>query len=222
MLRKSIFTSFLFVMLCFIFSACEKTVEIVKITTEFGDIYLYLYDETPNHKANFFKLAKEGFYNGTTFHRCIKNFVIQGGDPNSKDTDPTNDGNGGPAYTKAPDTYPDDETGKTYTINPEIKPSISHKYGSVAAARTGNPEMRSSGSQFYIVNNKKGTPHLDGKYTVYGEVVYGMDVVEKIADQPQDKSNNRPLKDIVMKVEIIKVKPSALMKKYNFKIPEHK
>src|SRR5438552_3008978 len=84
---------------CLLFAACEQTVEVVKIHTDFGDILLYLYDATPMHKANFFKLAKSGFYDGTTFHRIIKNFMIQGGDPNSKDNDPNNDGEGGPPFT---------------------------------------------------------------------------------------------------------------------------
>ena len=208
---------------CFIFTACEQEIEIVKIHTDLGDIYVYLYDATPIHKANFMKLAKAGFYNGTTFHRIIQNFMIQGGDPNSKDNNPKNDGEGGPEFKNEPNTFKDPNT-NTYTIAAEIKPEIRHKYGSVAAAREGdnvNPEMRSSGSQFYIVENKKGTPHLDNKYTVFGEVVSGMDVVEKIAIQPKDP-RDRPLKDIKMTVEIIKVKPSGLSKKYKWTMPSVK
>jgi cyclophilin family peptidyl-prolyl cis-trans isomerase len=205
---------------CFIFTSCEEKVEVVKIHTEFGDIILYLYDETPIHKANFMKLAKSGFYDGTTFHRIIQNFMIQGGDPNSKDADPANDGEGGPEFKGEPNTFKDPD-GKSYTIPAEIKSGIKHKYGSLAAARTNNPEKRSSGSQFYIVENKNGTPHLDNAYTVFGEVVYGMDVVEKIAIQPKG-ANDRPLKDIKMTVTVIKVKPHELMKKYNFTVPAHK
>ena len=184
---------------CFIFTACEQEIEIVKIHTDLGDIYVYLYDATPIHKANFMKLAKAGFYNGTTFHRIIQNFMIQGGDPNSKDNNPKNDGEGGPEFKNEPNTFKDPNT-NTYTI----------------AA-----EMRSSGSQFYIVENKKGTPHLDNKYTVFGEVVSGMDVVEKIAIQPKDP-RDRPLKDIKMTVEIIKVKPYGLSKKYKWTMPSVK
>jgi len=207
----------------FFFTACEQEIEIVKIHTDFGDIYVYLYDATPIHKANFIKLAKSGFYNGTTFHRVIQNFMIQGGDPNSKDNNPKNDGEGGPEFKGDPNTFKDSMS-NTYTLAPEIKDNIMHKYGSIAAARESddiNPKMRSSGSQFYIVERKNGTPHLDKKYTVFGEVVSGMEVVEKIAVQPKDPSNNRPLKDIKMTVEIIKVKPKLLAKKYKFVIPSH-
>lgn len=164
---------------------------LVKIKTQYGDIVVYLYDATPKHKANFLKLTKEKFYDGTTFHRIIKNFMIQGGDPNSKDADPTNDGQGGPGYT----------------IDAEINPLIKHKYGALAAARLGdqmNPEKKSSGSQFYIVNNKGGTHFLDNQYTVFGEVVSGMEAVELISNVQTDGANNRPLKDVKMTVEIVK------------------
>jgi cyclophilin family peptidyl-prolyl cis-trans isomerase len=205
------------------FSSCEEEVEIVQIKTDFGEMLVYLYDATPGHKANFMKLAKEGFYDGTTFHRIIQNFMIQGGDPNSKDNDPNNDGQGGPAYTGAEGTFPSHD-GKSYTIAAEIKPDFKHKYGSIAAARMGdnvNPEKRSSGSQFYIVVNKNGTPHLDNNYTVFGEVVSGMEVAEKIVSQPKNQMD-RPTKDIKMDINIIKVKPSQLDKKYKWKMPEHK
>jgi len=161
---------------------------LVKIKTEYGDIVVYLYNATPKHQANFLKLAKEKFYNGTTFHRVIKNFMIQGGDPNSKDNDPNNDGMGGPGYT----------------IDAEINPLIKHKYGVIAAARDNNPEKKSSGSQFYIVNNKQGTPFLDNNYTVFGEVISGMEAVELISNVATSPGNNRPLKDVKMTVEVIK------------------
>jgi len=185
----------------------KKQVEVVQISTSYGKILIWLYDETLLHKQNFIKLANEGFFNNTTFHRIIKNFVIQGGDPNTKDSDSLNDGNGGPGYT----------------IPAEIKPDkYSHKYGAVGAAREGdqiNPERSSSGSQFYIVINKNGTPHLNGGYTVFGVVFVGMEVAEKIADQPKSKVNNRPYTDIKMKVKIIKMSPAKLLKKYNFAVP---
>jgi peptidyl-prolyl cis-trans isomerase B (cyclophilin B) len=236
--------SLLFILLSLLLSGgCGDFIELVKISTPQGDIYVYLYDETPIHKNNFLKLAREGFFDGTTFHRVIKNFVIQGGDPYSKDADTTNDGNGGPAYTGAENTFPDPENKTVYSIPAEIKSNIYHRRGVFAAARSSddiNPEKRSSGSQFYIVlgkvytphkldsyavarkltlNQKQkdiyttigGTPHLDGKYTVFGEVVSGMEVAEKIADQ-QKNAQDRPLKNIPMKVEIIKVKRSQLAK----------
>jgi peptidyl-prolyl cis-trans isomerase B (cyclophilin B) len=243
--------SLLFILLSLLLSGgCGDFIELVKISTPQGDIYVYLYDATPGHKANFLKLAKEGFFNGTTFHRVIKTFVIQGGDPYSKDADTTNDGNGGPAYTGAANTFPDPENKAVYSIPAEIKPNIYHRRGVFAAARSSddiNPEKRSSGSQFYIVlgkvftpakldsyavarkltlNEKQkeiyttigGTPHLDGKYTVFGEVVSGMEVAEKIADQ-QKNAQDRPLVDMPMKVEIIKIKRGQL-KKYGMKVKQ--
>jgi len=162
---------------------------LVRIKTEFGDIVIYLYDATPKHKANFLKLAREKYFDSTTFHRVIKNFVIQGGDPNSKDKDTTNDGDGGPPYL----------------IDAEFNPLIKHKYGAVGAARDGddvNPLRKSAGSQFYIVINQNGVSRLDGKYTVFGEVLSGMDVAEKIALVPKNKKD-RPLKDVRMMVDVI-------------------
>ena len=163
---------------------------VVEIQTDFGKIVVYLYDATPQHKANFLKLANDKFYDGTTFHRVIKNFVIQGGDPNSKDNDPANDGQGGPGYE----------------IPAEFNPKLLHKYGALAAARQPdqvNPQKKSSGSQFYIVVNPKGTHFLDGNYTVFGEVISGMDVAEKITQVATDGANNRPMKDIKMTMKVI-------------------
>ena len=232
----------------------------VTLKTTMGDIKLKLYNETPLHRDNFVKLAKKGYYNGLLFHRVIKNFMIQGGDPDSRHARKGQLlGNGGPGYT----------------IPAEIRPHLFHKKGSLAAARMGdkiNPEKTSSGSQFYIVQGKTfsdqeldqiekridqtnqnaifyyfqkqvtkemksasgktdqqklmqevqiraadslehykpfhfsdiqrktykttgGAPHLDGNYTVFGEVVSGMDIVDKIASMPTD-NNDRPLEDI--------------------------
>ena len=236
----------------------------VKIQTKMGDIVVRLYDETPLHRDNFVKLVQEGYYNGTLFHRVIKDFMIQGGDPDSKGA-PTGKalGMGGPDYT----------------VEAEIKPGLIHKRGALAAARQGdevNPERRSSGSQFYIVWGQQykegqpgqldkqmkmqalntvfnrlaterkaqimelrrnrdraglqelqdelealahaevesqkpglselqrqtyttlgGTPHLDGQYTVFGEVVEGLDIVEKIQNAATGR-NDRPVEDITM------------------------
>ncbi len=236
----------------------------VKITTTLGNITVRLYDETPLHRDNFLKLAKEGYYNGTLFHRVIKDFMIQGGDPDSK---------GAPAGKALGMGGPD------YTIEAEIKPGLIHKRGALAAARQGdevNPERRSSGSQFYIVWGQQykegqmgqlakqmkmqalntvfnrlaterkaqimelrrnrdraglqelqdelealanaevesqqlglselqrqtyttlgGTPHLDGQYTVFGEVVEGLDVVERIQHAATGR-NDRPVEDVAM------------------------
>ena len=239
----------------------------VKIQTMFGDIIVRLYDETPIHRANFIKLAKEGYYDGTLFHRVIKDFMIQGGDPDSK---------GAPAGKMLGVGGPD------YTLEAEIKPDLLHKRGALAAARQGNevnPERRSSGSQFYIVwgqvynegqlrqfskqlrmqkiqdafnalasehrteimqmrrernrvglqelqdrlaveaENKVGkegltdkqlkqystiggTPHLDGQYTVFGEVEEGLEIVEMIQATATGRAD-RPIDDIEMKMTVI-------------------
>jgi peptidyl-prolyl cis-trans isomerase B (cyclophilin B) len=184
----------------------------VLLKTTFGDIVIALYDDTPGHKANFEKLVKDHFYDGVLFHRIIKGFMIQGGDPNSK-------------TAKAGQQLGDGDVG--YTIPAEFVPTRYHKRGAVAAAREGdqvNPQKASSGCQFYIVdgtvydNDKMtmiaqrtgktftpeqiqayttvgGAPWLDGDYTVFGEVVKGMEVVDKIASQQKDGSD-RPVEDI--------------------------
>jgi len=191
----------------------------VLISTNFGDIKIKLYDETPLHRDNFLKLAKEGYLNGTLFHRVIKNFMIQGGDPDSKNAKQGQVlGNGGPSYN----------------IPAEFVAKYFHKRGALAAAREGdevNPNKESSGSQFYIVQGRKydditldaietnfnkkftteqrqiyktigGAAHLDGNYTVFGEVIEGMEVVDKIANVAVD-GDNRPKEDIKMTVTII-------------------
>ena len=127
-----------------LFPTENRTEEVVVISTSYGDMIVRLYDVTPEHKSNFLKLTKEGFYDSTTFHRVIEGFMIQGGDPNSKDDNLRNDGQGGPGYT----------------LPAEIVRGYIHKKGALAAARMGNdtnPDMRSSGSQFYIVHGRKRT-----------------------------------------------------------------
>ncbi|UOQ53186.1 peptidylprolyl isomerase [Hymenobacter cellulosivorans] len=182
----------------------SKKDQVVTISTPQGDIRLILFDETPLHKQNFLKLAQGGFYNGTTFHRIIQNFMVQGGDGNSKDADPNNDGMG-----------PNNDV----TIPAEIRPEFSHKFGAVAAARQGdmvNPTKASSSSQFYIVQNHNGTPHLNGGYTVFGQVISGLDVVDKIAAQPKDM-RDRPTTDIKMTVKVEKLKKKKITELYGYK-----
>ena len=153
--------------------------EVAVIETDFGRIvFTFDLDNAPIHASNFKRLSIAKYFDGTTFHRVISDFMIQGGDINSRDSDPTNDGMGGPGYT----------------IEAEIHNN--HKRGSIAAARTNNPEKRSSGSQFYICH--VDIPHLDGLYTVFGQIIEGMDVVDKIAAVNTDQ-NDRPLIDVVMK-----------------------
>jgi cyclophilin family peptidyl-prolyl cis-trans isomerase len=135
--------------------------------------------------ANFIKLAKEGFYDGTTFHRVIPGFMIQGGDPNSKDNDRSNDGRGGPGYE----------------IPAEIKRD--HTRGTLATARKGddvNPQKKSSGSQFFI--NVKDNDFLNHEYTVFGKVIEGLDVADKIVGADRDRNDN-PVEKVEMKVRIL-------------------
>jgi len=151
------------------------------IETKFGNIKLRFFpDVAPNHVNNFIELAKKGFYDGTTFHRVIPGFMIQGGDPNSKSTDRSTHGLGGPGY--------------------ELKAEFNskhHKRGTLSMARSVNPD--SAGSQFFIC--VADLPALDGQYTVFGEVVSGMEVVDKIVSQPRDRMDN-PFERIVMQVRI--------------------
>lgn len=190
---------------------------LVLIQTDLGAIKVKLYNETPKHSANFIKLVTENFYDSLLFHRVIKDFMIQGGDPQSK-------------HAAAGAMLGNGDVG--YRIPPEFVDTIIHKKGVLAAARDDNPEKASSGCQFYIVQGKiftddelnmiqtrtgkklndkqrmiyktiGGTPHLDGSYTVFGEVVEGQDVVDKIAAVQRD-ANDRPVKDIRMKMTLIK------------------
>ena len=200
----------------------------VLLQTNMGDIAIRLSDSTPLHRDNFLKLVKEGFYDSVLFHRVIKNFMIQSGDPNSKNAPAGQPlGNGSPGYT----------------IPAEFRTTLFHKKGIIAAARQGddvNPMKESSGSQFYItqgkiftdagldsvetfrLNGRKippgqrevyktigGTPHLDQNYTVFGEVVKGLDVVDKIATVPTSRAQDRdrPLENVVIvKATLIKRK----------------
>ena len=151
--------------------------KVIEISTDFGEMYPHLYDDTPLHYNNFDSLVNVGYYDSTEFHRCIVDFMIQGGSPSSKDDNRNNDGSGGPGYTIAAEI----DTTKH-----------KHDFGALAAARTGNmsnPTRRSNGSQFYIVTNDNGTPHLDGEYSTFGRVLAGMDVAKTIALQPQNSKN---------------------------------
>ncbi len=151
------------------------------IETKFGSIDLKFFPElAPNHVDNFIKLAKKGFYDGTTFHRVIPGFMVQGGDPNSKNPDRSKHGMGGPGYS----------------LKAEFNDKP-HKRGILSMARSSNPD--SAGSQFFI--SAADSFFLDRKYTVFGEVVSGMDVVDKILIQPRDKRDN-PVDRIEIKVKI--------------------
>jgi cyclophilin family peptidyl-prolyl cis-trans isomerase len=259
-MKSSSITKFFLLVSAMLLTNCSaKGPAKIIIYTEYGDIELQLYEKTPLHRDNFIKLVNEGFYNGTLFHRVIKEFMIQGGDPNSKNAKPdARLGTGDPGYT----------------IPAEFVPEYIHKRGALAAARTNNPMKASSGSQFYIVQGKPqtdndiimieaqfgqtranqmftqfikneeeamqkagqtvdpnvaqerarqkasawlrenpyhmsdadrqvyktigGTPKLDGEYTVFGEVIKGMEVVDKIAEL-ETNDFDRPKKDVKIK-----------------------
>jgi len=262
---------------------------VVTITTKYGDMVAILYDETPKHKVNFIKLAKQHYFDGTLFHRVIKEFMIQGGDPDSKTVKPGGQlGNGGPGYN----------------IPAEINPKFFHEKGALSAARLGdaqNPTKASSGSQFYIVQGHKclpyeidqikidqgklgaglqqiladpankalkdslvqlratgdmegfqekvlslipkierttgtrvnrevpaeviktytevgGAPHLDGEYTVFGKVIKGFQVIDKIASLPGNESD-RPLEDVSMVVSVEELPKSKITREYGYQYP---
>ncbi|MDN5205201.1 peptidylprolyl isomerase [Fulvivirgaceae bacterium BMA10] len=278
--------NFALLALSFLFMAasCQTEKEyLVTIKTPYGDMKAILYDETPKHKENFIKLAKEGFYDSLLFHRIISEFMIQGGDPNSKNAAP-----GIPLGSGGPD----------YTVPAEFKKHLFHKKGALAAARTNNPEKASSSCQFYIVQGKVwsneeltsdmnalgqaaqqmmarpeydslkqvfvdaynsggqeaygkklieckgiiakemnvkvdkdvpadrleayttigGAPHLDDEYTVFGIVVEGLDIIDKIAEQPRD-GRDRPNENITMVVELEEVSKKKITKTYGYQYP---
>ena len=153
------------------------------IATNLGTIKVKLYKKTPLHRANFERLALTGYYDGLLFHRVINGFMIQGGDPLTRDTSMVAKyGTGGPDYT----------------VPAEFVPEYKHKKGALAAARKGdaaNPLRESSGSQFYIVQNEAACAALDGDYTVFGETISGLDVIDKIAAVQTDQKD-RPLNDV--------------------------
>jgi len=173
--------------------------DIVQISTTYGDMYVWLYKATPLHRDNFLKLAKEEYYDNTTFHRIIVDFMIQGGDPNSKDNDPNNDGNGGPGYT----------------IPAEIRDTIKHERGALGAARNNNPTKASSGSQFYICHSTSGTANLNNNYTVFGMIMKGLNVIDSIVKQPKN-TNDRPYTDIKMQVKVLQKTMTEIKADYNY------
>jgi len=186
-MKKTILLYLSLILLFLGISACQpQKKEIHKqigvIQTNMGDIKIKFYPDTaPKHVENFIKLAKSGFYDDTTFHRVIPDFVIQGGDPNSKDNDRSNDGSGGPEYT----------------IQAEFNDKP-HLRGTLSMAR--GEDADSAGSQFFIC--LKELPDLDHNYTVFGEVISGMDIADKIAQVKTDENDN-PIKPVIIKKIII-------------------
>ena len=168
-------------------NAFTQKYEVGQIKTPQGEILIWLYDQTPKHKASFIQLAKAGYWDSFTFNRVVPNFVIQGGCPDT------------------PEGFKD----ITMLLKPEFNSKLIHEYGTFAVGRDNNLAMLSARCQFYIVQNKKGLARLDNKYTVYGKVIKGMDVVDKIVNLPRDKKD-APLTPITMDVNIIKLKKKAL------------
>ena len=167
------------------------------MVTSHGTMRLKLYNMTPKHRDNFVKLVKEHYYDGLRFHRVIEGFMIQGGDPYSRDTSKIDLwGQGGPDYT----------------VPAEFVNQYWHKKGAIAAARKGdmaNPTKASSGSQFYIVHDENACLHLDGQYSIFGEVIEGLDVIDKIATVPTDYYD-RPLEDVfILSVTPVEAEPEV-------------
>jgi peptidyl-prolyl cis-trans isomerase B (cyclophilin B) len=284
-MKRLFFLSFL--LLTGLTGCSQKTDHVVTIKTKFGDMVAILYDETPKHKENFIKLAKDHFYDSLLFHRVMEGFMIQGGDPESKKAKSGQRlGTGGPGYT----------------VEAEINPKFYHEKGALSAARLGdqmNPAKASSGSQFYIVQGKKlkeseikidqqkfnmamqqffqkpenklyydslgklfqtrnaeayeayilslkpiveqqlgvsteknvspelvkayttvgGTPNLDGQYTVFGKVIKGLEVIDKIAAVQRDPAE-RPLEDVRMMISVEELSKKKIEKLYGYKYPE--
>ena len=159
------------------------------IITNFGTMRIKLYDKTPLHRENFIKLVNEKYYDGVRFHRVIESFMIQTGDPYSRELSLVNQwGTGGPDYT----------------IPAEFVNEYYHKKGALAAARKGdmaNPKKASSGSQFYIVHDENNCLHLDGQYSIFGEVIEGLDIIDKIATVSTDMYD-RPYEDVIIETII--------------------
>lgn len=288
MSSKRLFLVLLTVTFFLVTGCAQKTDHLVTIKTRYGDMVAILYDETPKHKENFIKLAKEHYYDSLLFHRAIQGFMIQGGDPDSRTASHSKRlGNGGPGYT----------------LPAEFHPKFFHERGALSAARLSdamNPEKASSGSQFYIVQGTKhresqirldqqkftralqqffqnpenksyydsintffrsgdekgyeayiaglkpviekqlgislekelspelvkayttvgGTPQLDGQYTVFGKVIKGLEVIDKIAAQPRDP-NDRPLEDVRMTVTVEEMPRKKIEKQYGYAYPEN-
>ena len=219
--------TFVLALCCTVVFAAKPKHQYVRVKTGQGECIIMLYNQTPRHRDNFIKLVKAHFYNGTLFHRVINSFMIQGGDPDSKNAAPGKElGNGDVGYT----------------VPAEFRDSLFHKKGVLAAAREDNPDKASSGCQFYIVQGKTftdpqldsleikrlhfklpvwqrevykqlgGTPHLDRKYTVYGEVVQGLSLVDTIAVTPTD-ANDRPSTNIAMTVSLLKRREARKLEK---------
>ena len=167
----------------------KKQYEIAQIKTSYGEILIWLYDETPKHKASFIQLARAGYWDSLSFNRVIPNFVAQGGCPDTEEG------------------FKDPE----YLLEPEINKTLLHDYGAVGAGRDNNSGKISARCQFYIVQNKNGVHRLDNDYTIFGKVIKGMNVIDSITNVKRDKKDE-PLQKITLDVNIIKMSGKQLSK----------
>ena len=166
------------------------------VKTSLGEMYFWLYNETPKHKEKFIELANAKHYDQFTFNRVVNDFVIQGGCPDSVQ------------YFKD----------SPYLLDPEFNDSIKHVYGAMGMGRDNNPEKRSNACQIYIVSKESGLPKLDGDYMIFGIIIKGKNVLENIESQQTD-SNNKPLENISMEVQIVNLTENELMSNFSFELP---
>jgi peptidyl-prolyl cis-trans isomerase B (cyclophilin B) len=181
----------LIILFAVLFSSCktEETLPIGQIITPHGEMLFKLYDETPGHKASFIKLANENYWDTLTFNRVIKDFVIQGGCPDT------------------PEGFGD----SPYLLQPEFIDTIKHIFGALGAGRDGNAEKLSAGCQLYIVHNKNGLPRLDGDYMIFGQMIKGFEVLDKIASVKTDTLDT-PLIAVPMGVNVIQLSIEEIKK----------
>lgn len=173
----------------------DETFPIAHIETRLGSMFFWLHDETPNHKSKFIELAHAKHYDSFTMNRVVKNFVIQGGCPDSVQY-----------FENSP-----------YLLEPEFNDSLGHIYGALGIGRDNNPDKLSNVCQFYIVNKETGLANLDGNYMIIGQIIKGKDVLEKI-EAENTNNNDMPLEDIPLKVSILEVTELNLKSNYQFDI----
>ena len=176
-----------------IWSFFEEKIPVGQITTPYGEILIALDERTPRHRESFIELAEAGYWDSLSFNRVIPNFVSQGGCPDT------------------PEGFKDPE----YLLEPEFNPELKHVYGAVGAGRDDNPGKLSARCQFYIVQNPNGIPRLDGDYTIFGQVIKGMDIVDRIVAVPRD-GLDEPQTPITLSIKIIYLSKVEVEKLGNF------
>ncbi|MFC3415257.1 peptidylprolyl isomerase [Algoriphagus hitonicola] len=187
-----IIQTFILFLITLLSGICQDKSPIGKITTPMGEIYLSLDERTPAHRDSFIQMAEAGYWDSLTFNRVIPDFVAQGGCPDT------------------PEGFNDPE----YLLEPEFHPELKHVYGALGAGRDDNPGKRSARCQFYIVQNKNGLHRLDGDYTIFGHVIQGMDIVDKIIRLDRDEKDE-PLQAVNLKIEILYLDQLAIEKLKN-------